>query len=202
MNDQILADMVYMRLRELDYPIGRLNIVYLEDSTEKGSPLPESINTFNDRSLLLKVENKKAEILFNGIATTEPGKYYTQNPMNPKGAANIALDTPFVNCWTWGIHGTGRFKHPALIQVNPITVYRDKNKDSFRTGDRRETGLFGINQHGIYGYSQTQYNIGRSSAGCMVRLDYAEHLEFLRIIYTYYKKTDLLSTIVLDTTKI
>jgi hypothetical protein len=202
MNSDLLAKMIHMRLRELDYPISRLNIVYLEDSDAKGSPLPESANSFNDRSILLKVENNQAEILFNELATTEPGKYYTQNPMNPQGAANVALDTPCVNCWTWGIHGTGRFKHPALIQVNPITVYRDKNKDSFRTGDKKDTGLFGINQHGIYGYSQTKDNIGKSSAGCLVRFDYAEHLEFLRIIYSYHKKTDLLSTIVLDTTKI
>jgi hypothetical protein len=201
MTSDLLAKMIHMRLRELNYPISRLNIVYLEDSDAKGSPLPESANSFNDRSILLEIDGNQPKILFNELATTEPGKYYTQNPMNPQGAANIALDTPFVNCWTWGIHGTSRFKHPALIQVNPITVYRDKNKDSFRTGDKKDTGLFGINQHGIYGYSQTKDNIGKSSAGCLVRFDYAEHLEFLRIIYTYHKKTDLLSTIVLDTTK-
>jgi hypothetical protein len=202
MSDPILAKMIYMRLRELNYPISKLNIVYLEDSDEKGSPLPESANSFNDRSILLEVINNQPKILFNALATTEPGTYYTQNPMNPKGAAQIALDTPFAKCWRYGIHGTGKFRHPALIQVAPITVFRDRNKDSIRTGDGKETGLFGINQHGIYNWSTTRDNISRASAGCPVRYYYDDHLEFLRIIYTYHERTDLLSTIVLDTTKI
>jgi len=68
MNDPILAKMIYMRLRELEFPISKLNIICLKNSDRKGRVLPKSENFLNDRSIILKVENGKAEILFNEMA--------------------------------------------------------------------------------------------------------------------------------------
>ena len=60
--------MIHMRLRELDFPISKLNIVYLKNSDAKGSPLSKSENGFNDRQIILKIESGEAEILYNEMA--------------------------------------------------------------------------------------------------------------------------------------
>jgi hypothetical protein len=68
MSDPILAKMIHMRLRELNYPISKLNLVCLKNSDRKGSPLPQSEYFLNDRSIILKIENGEAEVLFNEMA--------------------------------------------------------------------------------------------------------------------------------------
>ena len=45
-----------------------------------------------------------------------------------------------------------------------VTVCRDLNKDGQRTGDKRQTGEFGINQH--WGYDLPE--VEKASAGCLV----------------------------------
>jgi lysozyme len=197
-NSSDLANRIYERMKSLNCRFRAINIVYLEDSDEYGNPLPEKANEFNDRSILLRITDGKPEIIFNALATTEPGAFYTHNPMNPKGAFSIELNKQFRNCWMFGQHGTGRFRHPSLIQVGEITGFRDRNKDSIRSGDAGDRGLFGINQHGIFGYRQTINNIGKSSAGCLVRFDYADHLEFMSILRTWHPRDYLFDTIVLN----
>jgi lysozyme len=202
-SDSTLAIKILNRLKELNCKLTALIIVYLEDSDAKGNPLPESLNSFNDRSIILRYyTDKDPEILFNALATTEPGKYYTLNPMNPKGAAQIKLDTQFLNAWEFGYHGTGKYSHFALRQCRDISVLRDYNKDSSRVGDKEDRGQFYINQHGIYGYNQPVNDIGRSSAGCLVRFDYADHLEFMEILQENHPRDYKFNTIVLDTTKL
>ena len=68
MSDELLAKMIYMRLRELEFPISKLNIVCLKNSDRKGNVLPDSANFLNDRSIILKIENGNPEILFNEMA--------------------------------------------------------------------------------------------------------------------------------------
>ena len=68
MSDELLAKMIYMRLRELEFPISKLNILCLKNSDRKGNVLPESANFLNDRSIILKIENGNPEILFNEMA--------------------------------------------------------------------------------------------------------------------------------------
>ena len=71
MSDTLLAKMIYMRLRELEFPISKLNVVCLKNSDRKGNVLnvlPESANLLNDRSIILKIENGNPEILFNEMA--------------------------------------------------------------------------------------------------------------------------------------
>lgn len=198
-----LALIIYNRMKALGCRFRAINIVYLEDSDEFGNPLPNSINAFNDRCILLrKYDCGKVKIIHNSLATTEPGLYYRQNPMNSNGAAQIKLDTQFKNAWKFGTHGTPPTAHPALVQCDAITVMRDRNTDGSRSGDTSYTGLFGINQHGIYGYSQPQNNIGKASAGCMVRFDYADHEQFMKILKDNHQGETLFDTIVLDTTKL
>jgi hypothetical protein len=96
--------------------------------------------------------------------------------MNPKGAARIA----FGQCTAWqtGVH----HDHEALVQVAPVTVHRDLDKNYQRDGDARDTGLFGINQH--WGYDLPRNDLGNSSAGCLVGRTKAGHRAFMALIKT------------------
>ena len=96
--------------------------------------------------------------------TTNPGTHWLKNLLNPKGAA-ILRPGQYLDCWSLGMH-QGKYK--ALVQVKPITVYRDNNlNDLAEITAIIETGLFGINIHRA---SETMVSklIDRWSAGCFV----------------------------------
>ena len=100
--------------------------------------------------------------------------------MNPLGAARIAFGQ--YKSWIVGVHHAGqRGAHEALIQVAPIDVYRDLNKDFKREG-RVYTGLFGVNQH--WGYDAPKNDLGNTSAGCLVGRTKPGHREFMALIKT------------------
>jgi hypothetical protein len=94
--------------------------------------------------------------------------------MNPAGAARIKFGQ--YKAWSLGTHHT----HEALVQVAPITVCRDGNKDYQRERDREDTGLFGVNQH--WGYDLPRNDLGPSSAGCLVGRTTAGHREFMTLV--------------------
>lgn len=117
-------------------------------------------------------------IVGNWQATTEPGSHYTFQPMNPKGAARIAFGQ--YKAWSVGIHGNAD-PHEALVQVEPVTVYRDFNKDFKRTGDKLDTGDdFYINQH--WGYDAPVNDIKNAASGDLVGRTREGHREFMAII--------------------
>jgi hypothetical protein len=101
------------------------------------------------------------------------------NPMNPKGAARIALGQ--YKSWAVGTHvgASGKDPHEALIQCAPIDVYRDSKKDFKREGPIY-TGIFGVNQH--WGYDQPKDDVGTASAGCLVGEKRDGHRAFMAVI--------------------
>jgi len=163
--------------------VGFVNIIYVEGMDTNGILNKDEPNQFNDVRLVLNSDLQLAKVdentFANWSATTEPGRYYTQNPMNAGGAARIAFGQ--YKAWSVGTHGNSQ-PHEALIQVAPVTVCRDKNKDGLRTGDRTETGLFGINQH--WGGDAPVDNVGKWSAGCLVGRTKAGHKEFMKLAKT------------------
>jgi len=124
---------------------------------------------------VIRVVNAVPKIVGMWQATTEPSRYWTLHPMNSRGAARIAFGQ--WKCWTVGTHNSS---HEALVQVAPLTVWRDKNKDFSRTGDEPDTGLFGINQH--WGYNKPKNDLGHAAAGCLVGRMRAGHREFMKLI--------------------
>jgi hypothetical protein len=152
-----------------------VNIVYLEGVNPDGTANDDRPDVFNDLRMLIRVENGRpvAERIWEG--TTEPGRYWTVNPMNPLGAARIAFGQYYA--WRVGIHNGS---HEALRQVEPVTVHRDLNKDYMRTNDRTDTGVFFINQH--WGYDMPVSSLGNSSAGCLVGRTKNGHRDFMRIV--------------------
>jgi hypothetical protein len=138
----VVAAMERKRYR-VDRGPGEVNIVYVEGMNPDGSPNADEANKWNDLRLLIRFEGGEPRIIGEWAATTEPGRYWTENPMNPLGAARIEFGQ--YKAWQVGIHNES---HEALVQTGgPLTVCRDLNKDGQRTGDTRQTGEFGINQH-------------------------------------------------------
>jgi hypothetical protein len=107
-------------------------------------------------------------------ATTDPGLYYRQNPMNVGGTA-------ILQCGQYrGVYKIDKHagKYEALCQRNGVvTVWRDRNKDDVLDWDTTKpwTGHFGINLHASsstpYGDNRDRReggNVGKWSAGCQV----------------------------------
>jgi hypothetical protein len=97
-------------------------------------------------------------------ATTDPGLYWLQNPMNVHGTA-ILVPGQYRRCYTLGNH-KGR---TAVVQIVPVKVWRDNNKDSVIDCGPRIYGAHGINIHttGVW----KPGNIDKWSAGCQVVRD-------------------------------
>lgn len=129
-------------------------------------------NVFNDSLNLLFTDNTGKEQLLTWQATTDPGVYWLKNPMNPQGTA-VLKPGQYAGSHALGMH---RGQYLALVQVRPVTVIRDYNRDGkadYNTG-REETGLFGINIHRAQANGITR-NIDSYSAGCQV---FANALDF------------------------
>lgn len=174
----------YMQLRNfwLAKLPGFLNIVYVEGTNENGVLNADEFNKFNDRRVVIGIDRGKPTIHLNTLATTEPGKFFTDNPLNEGGAARIAFGQ--YKAWSVGTHKAGTSTaHEALVQVGKLTVHRDLNKDGKRTGDRIDVGSsFFINQHS--GHDASPNNIGKASAGCLVGRSTDEHKQFMKLVKT------------------
>jgi lysozyme family protein len=178
--DKDLAGKIVAAMRAKGYRVdsdeGHLNIVYVEGMNVDGTPNDNAPNQFNDLRAVIRFVGGKPVIAGAWEGTTEPSRRWTQDPMNPKGAARIAFGQ--YTAWQTGVH----HDHEALVQVAPVTVHRDLDKDYKRGGDVRDTGLFGINQH--WGYDLPRNDLGNSSAGCLVGRSKAGHRAFMALIKT------------------
>ncbi|MBV9907228.1 MAG: peptidoglycan-binding protein, partial [Hyphomicrobiales bacterium] len=155
------------------------NIVYVEGIDGDGNLDPQTPNAFEDLRVVFSIGPDGKPLIQPWIATTAPGRPYVMNPMNPKGAARIALGQ--YKSWAVGTHvgPSGNDPHEALIQCAPIDVFRDSRKDFKREGSTF-TGIFGINQH--WGYDQPQNDVGTASAGCLVGEKRDGHRAFMAVI--------------------
>lgn len=170
----------YMRQKgyQIDTTPGALNIVYVEGCNADGQPNTDKPDGWNDlRIVIVHDGNGSPQMLLCEAATTEPGLSVTKSAAARRrgGAARIQFGQ--WRAWMIGYH-QGKKDHPALVQVRPVTVHRDLNQDSKRTGDALDTGLFGINHHG----TSSRYKgntVGGFSAGCSVALVWLRHLYFI-----------------------
>lgn len=145
------------------YRIRALNIVYFEGlDTDLITVNADRMDEWNDVRAII---TNNGDVLMACSATTEPGKYYTYNRMNPKGAARIAFGQ-YLDAWELGMHHSQQ----ALVQCGTIKVYRDDNEDGSRAGDIVDVGSeFSINQHTTGdGSGSSSEVVGRWSAGCLV----------------------------------
>jgi hypothetical protein len=175
-----LAGKIISYMLKKGYWISRVpncvNIVYVEGINENAVLNNDKSNVFNDLRIVIMINSKGVPYVKSSWeATTEPGKYYTDNPMSDKGAARIKFGQ--YRAWAVGEHEP---KHEALRQVTDIEVHRDLNKDYKRTGDLVEKGIFAINQH--WGYDFPKEAVGKASAGCLVGRTREGHKAFMKVI--------------------
>lgn len=134
------------------YEDGRLNII-----AQRRTPF--RLNEFADRlTVAFKVDQKWTSFEFP--ITTLPGEHYLRKLLNPRGTAILAPGQ-YVNAYALGLH-KGK---PALVQVAPVTVYRDGNRDQNFDLVNPESGMFGINIHRAGKFSNF---VNSWSAGCQV----------------------------------
>jgi len=126
------ADRIIDYMEQQDYKISRdkeeKNIIYVEGTNTNGTENDDRPNYFNDLRIIIAFDREIRPVI-EGIylATTEPGFYYTDNPMNPKGAARIKFGQ--YTAWQVGLHGYSN-PHEALVQVEEVAVHRDYNRDT------------------------------------------------------------------------
>lgn len=180
-NQLALRLVAYMESRgyEISRAPNTVNIIYLEGANFDGSPNPDTPDEWNDRRIVLMFNSQDGPVIVHNVeASTEPGLAATMSASARKrgGCARIAIGQH--KAWRLGTHK--RKGHFALVQVAPIPVHRDYNRDSKRTGDRVEVGLFGINQHGTKpNYRANQ--VGTWSEGCLVGRMWALHMSFIAL---------------------
>lgn len=190
MNMPTKAEQQKIGKRILEYMEGEkmiitpLNIVYIEGVDPVDDWFRENtdiLDYWNDTRNLIADDGT---IIMSAIATTEPGRYYTMQPMNPNGAARVAFGQ-YLDAWEFGIHGTG-YPHESLLQIRPVRFHRDLNQDGMRTGDRIYDDVIGMNQHTT---SNAPKSIEFWSAGCLVGRYPSTHQEFIRLLKKTKKKT-------------
>lgn len=139
-------------------------------------------NKFDDYVCLAYKDERDKKIVKVYDATTDPGSYYLENPMNVDGTA-IVVPGQYSKSHTLGLH---KGQYEALVQRGIIKVYRDNNKDNILDLDPlsiRSGSGYGINIHRATpnkGKKSTQ--IDRWSAGCSVIAAKDDFDEFISIV--------------------
>jgi hypothetical protein len=154
-----------------------VNIIYVEGMDERGCKVPRRQDAFDDLRLLLRITaGGRPEIVGAWCATTTAGRPAVEAPAEPEGAPCLAVGQH--RAWVMGrtAIGTG-LEQEALVQMLPLPVTRDANRDFRREGDPLERGIFIIDQHG--GRDAPRDQVGGIGAGCLVGRSQAGHLSFL-----------------------
>lgn len=139
-------------------------------------------NTFNDLICVLYKVNGEW-VLKKYDATTDPGTYYRENPINKNGTA-ILKEGRYSGSFGIGLH---HGKYRCLVQVKPLQLYRDNNKDNIldKKGTTSEE-MAAIHIHRASA-SATSKQVDKWSAGCQVIASSDNFKEFMSLVDTSAK---------------
>lgn len=134
-----------------------------------------TVDQFDD---LLGFIDTKAQSVTWHVGTTDPGGYYLDNPEEANKNGVFILQPGFYHeCWEEGLH---KGKYPCWKQCAPLKGWRDNDGDL--TIDPDTTKIFtdgaGVNQHSTR-EDITVVRVGKFSAGCQVRLHWADHEQLM-----------------------
>lgn len=174
-----LLDMYARKQYKLYVGINYMNVIGVRANTGL-------TNTFDDAICLMYHNDQDAWALKVYAATTDPGLYWVENPMNVDGTA-IVVPGQYIDSHVVGLHH-GQYR--ALVQNKPIRVYRDKDKDKEYDYDLHtvQNGMFGINIHRASD-SHTSMQNDRWSAGCSVIANPKDFADFMHHIDDHVNMT-------------
>jgi len=136
-------------------------------------------NEFDDFLVMIYRDKKLKEVCEIFPVTTDPGEYWLENPMNPKGTA-VLVPGQYRGTWQLGKHQNN---YEALVQRKEVKVWRDNNKDKvidYKSFHTISEGYFGINIHRSNPYDKS-YLVNKWSAGCQVFQSVDVFDEFMKI---------------------
>jgi len=113
--------------------------------------------------------------------TTDPGTHWMDHPMMKNVGCAILKPGQYRKSHKIRKH-QGRYE--ALGQQNPVTVYRDNNRDDIynKNTENTDTGLFGINIHRATKYAgKKSTQVDKWSAGCQVIAANDDYTKFMKI---------------------
>src|SRR5258708_5561816 len=139
---------------------------------------------FNDCINLFNKPQEGTCQLHTFPATTDPGTYWLENPLNPQGTA-ILKAGQYVGSHCVGMH---RSKYLALVQQRPVTVIREYDRKAVLDlmNGKEDTGLFGINIHHALATGTTKF-VDKFSAGCQVFANDNDFNLFMQLAYRHRK---------------
>lgn len=141
---------IIKKLRDLKYTDLPFMIVGIRSKQTK-------VNQFDDKMYLITPAKC---IQFN--CTTDPGSDWLLNWINPKGTAVLKTGV-----WKFKL-GLHKNEYECLVQAEPVTVYRDTDKDLIPEEQGiQDTGWHDIHIHRSNPTGISKY-IGKWSAGCQV----------------------------------
>lgn len=146
-----------------------LNIIGIRNS-EVGNVVT---NVFDDY-LTISYRMKGSWVFRYWAITTDPGKKGVTNYHNRKGVARL-MPGQYRGSHTIGFH---KGQYQALVQKNPLRIWRDPNRDMIFNENLVERGIFGINIHKAMENTKC---VEDWSEGCQVFKRNPDFLEFMRI---------------------
>jgi|TARA_R110000796_G_scaffold20500_1_gene60919 hypothetical protein len=154
-----------------------VNIIGIRNSETDG----KVTNHFDD-TLTISYKDSDSNWKFHQWpATTDPGAYWMEHPMNTDGCA-ILVPGQYRGSHKIRLH---QGKYEALGQRKPVKVYRDNDKDDVYDTDEDTIteGVYGINIHRSNPYTESTY-VNKWSAGCQVFKKVDDFHEFMEICRT------------------
>lgn len=146
--------------------------------------VPGEVNQFDDLLIVFYTTESGEKAFHIYPATTDPGRYWLENPSNVEGTAILVPGQYPV--YKYDLHN-GHYM--ALCERRgPVTVYRDPNRDDkLDFGGKTETGYFGINIHHA-GYSGVTKAVDKFSAGCQVFQSIDDFNEVMQLVQKHISK--------------
>ena len=121
----------------------------------------EYTNKFTDWGILINGEQ-----VYIVPISTKPGASYQKNPVYIAKVHGCACLVPGQYKGMWKYSNSGWSGDPYLMQVAPVTIYRDSSMGNIIDKTKTDTGLFGINFHSWKGFGIDF--VQNLSAGCQV----------------------------------
>ncbi|MBP2831263.1 hypothetical protein J8281_03600 [Aquimarina sp. U1-2] len=119
-------------------------------------------------------------------ATTDPGQYWLDNPMDPQGTSFLKKGQ-YQDAYEIGYH---RGIYEALVQTKEVTVIRDYDRKGlfkwFESGIE-DTGTFGINIHRARKTGNTK-SVDHFSAGCLVFANAEDFELFMKLARSHQQR--------------